>query len=163
VSATPRDWRRLPYWQSTTSVEKSLEELTGYLSRHDIDAVRTTRYRDPWRLMVEWEQQLSGVTVIVAFDVTVTDDELDAYTARQAALVLNQAARLLWHTVKNLIAATEAGIIGLEDAVLPFVRTYAGGQETTIGALVRAQIQTVGDLGPGIVQRALPTKTGVRR
>jgi hypothetical protein len=155
-----RDWRRLPYWQSTTSVERSLEELIGWLSRHDIDAVRTTRYRDPWRLMVEWEQQVGGVAVVVAFDVSVTEEELDEYTARQASLILNQAGRLLWHTVKNLIAATEAGIIGLEDAVLPFVRTYSGGEETTVGALVRTQIQTAGDLGPAIVQRALPAKTG---
>ncbi|MHB8867463.1 MAG: hypothetical protein ACYC6T_08150 [Thermoleophilia bacterium] len=155
-----RDWRRLPYWQSTTSVERSLEELTGYLSRHDIDAVRTTRYRDPWRLQVEWEQQVGGVAVVVSFDVTVSDEELEEYTARQAGLVQNQAARLLWHTVKNLIAATEAGIIGLEDAVLPFVRTHANGKPTTVGALVRAQIRTAGDLGQTIVQRALPAKTG---
>jgi hypothetical protein len=152
-----RDWRKLPYWQSTVSVEKSLEELTSYLNRHDIDAVRTTRYRDPWRIMLEWEQQVAGVAVVVAFDVTVPEEELKGFTSRQADLVLNQAARLLWHTIKNLVAAAEAGIIGLDDVVLPFVRTYAGGEPTTIGALVQVQIRNSGELGPTIVQKALPS------
>jgi hypothetical protein len=156
-----RDWRKLPYWQSATSVEKSMEEITSYLNRHDIDAVRITRYRDPWRIEVEWESTVAGVPVVVAFEVTVDPAETKGMTARQAGLVQNQAARLLWHTIKNLVAAAEAGIVGLDDISMPFVRTYAGGEQTTVGALVRAQIQAAGQLGPMIVQRALP-KPGER-
>ena len=151
-----RDWRRLPYWQSTVSVARSVEELHRLLDRYGVTAVRQTTSRDPWRLLLEWQMEIRGVPVIVAFDITVTDEELAGYTVKQREAIPAQAARLVVHTVKNLLAAADAGLVSMEEVFLSRVQTYQAGQPVSVGDLVLDQIERAGQLGPAIVQRALP-------
>lgn len=152
-----RDWRRLPYWRTDVPVEKSIAELQRLLNRYGVSAVRTTTERDPWRLVVEWEYPVgpSKTPVIVMLDVTLDPAELRPYTPAQQAQVRNQAARLMMHTLKNLLAAVDAGLISIDEVFMPHFQTWANGQQTTVGKLLSAEIESRGALGPAIVQRAI--------
>lgn len=151
-----RDWRRLPYWQTTVSVARSVEELHSLLDRYGVTAVRQTTGRDPWRLLLEWQMEIRGIPVVVAFDISVTDEELAGYTAKHQEAIPAQAARLVAHTVKNLLAAADAGLVSMEEVFLSRVQTHRAGEPVSVGELVLDQIERAGQLGPAIVQQALP-------
>jgi hypothetical protein len=152
-----RDWRRLPYWGTDVALERSVGELYTLLMKAGVQAYRVTQQPPPaWKLMVEWEQKIGEAVVVVSFDIAVDQAELRLYTERQQEQIRKQAARLMWHTIKNLIAAHEAGLISMNELFLAKMQTYQNGHPVNVGHLVMAQIETAGQLGPAIIQRALP-------
>ena len=152
-----RDWRRLGYWRTDVSIDRSVSELRKALGRHGIGALRTTTAEDPWTILVEWEQPTrANVDMVVTFEVTIPADELKRYTAAQVDGIKRQAVRLIFHTVKNMLDAVEAGIIALDEAFMSHFTTYRGGARITVGELVFEQIAQTGQLAPALVQRALP-------
>lgn len=157
-----RNWSRLPYWKTEVSVDKSLAEIHRELDRYGIDAVRVTKRREPWGVEVEWEQPATDkqIPVVVSFEISIDDTELDEYTPAQRAKIPMQAARLLFFTIKNLLAAVDCGLLTSDEAFLSRFQTWQGGQKTTVGHLVLKQIESTGQIGPGIIQRALPAGGG---
>lgn len=153
-----RDWKHLPYWSTTVAVESTIGDIYKQLAKVGVRAYRVTQQPEPeWRLLVEWEQTVGENVVVVAFDIAVTDAELWEYTARQQQQVRQQAARLVLHTIKNLLAAQEAGLITLNEIFLARMQTYgADGQPATVGDLVLRQMETAGQIGPTIIRKMLP-------
>lgn len=153
-----RDWSRLPYWKTEVSVDKSLAEIHRELDRYGIDAVRVTKRREPWGVEVEWEQPATEarIPVVVSFEIAIDDAELDGYSSAQRTKIPAQAARLLYFTIKNLLAAVDCGLLTPDEAFLARFQTWQGSHKTTVGNLVLKQIETAGQIGPGIIQRALP-------
>lgn len=153
-----RDWKRLPYWGTEVSIDKSLQEIHRQLDRYGIDAVRVTKRRDPWGVTVEWEMPATEkqIPVVVSFEIEVDDSELWEYTATQQKRIPLQAGRLLFHTIKNLLAAVDMGLLTYDEAFLSRFQTWQGGQATTVGKLVLQQLASAGAIGPAIIQKALP-------
>jgi len=154
-----RDWRKLPYWQTSATIDKSLHEIGRELERRGITTVRTTRTSSPLAVVIEWEQEVRGVAVVVQFEVKLEDHELYDFTKNQAEGVQRQAVRLLYHTVKNILAAVDAGIITLDEAFLANIQTWKEGLPITVGDLFLEEIERRGQLGPTITA-ALPKRTG---
>ena len=72
-----RDWRKLPYWNTTVPVESTVGDIYKLLSKAGVQAYRVTQQPEPiWRLLVEWEQTIGEAVVVVAFEITLTKQEL---------------------------------------------------------------------------------------
>lgn len=157
-----RDWRRLPYWGTTVAVESTIGDIYKLLAKVGVRAYRVTQQPEPeWKLLVEWEQTVGENVIVVAFEIVVADEELQEFTDRQAAAVRAQAARLVFHTIKNLVAAHEAGLITLNEIFLARMQTYGpDGQPASVGDLVLRQMETAGQIGPTIIRKALPGGQG---
>lgn len=159
-----REWKQLPYWGTEVSIDKSLQEIHRELDRYGVDAVRVTQRRNPWGLLVEWEMPITekAIPVLVTFDIEIDDEELEYYTPGQQRKIPLQAARLLFYTIKNLLAAVECGLLTTEEAFLARFQTWAAGKPVHVGALVLEQIRQQGSLGPTIGRLALPAgKSGL--
>jgi hypothetical protein len=158
MEAPVRDWKSLPYWGTEVSIDKSLQEIHRELDRYGVDAVRVTQRRNPWGIVVEWEITVTekSIPVLVTFDIQVDDAELEGYTASQQRKIPLQAARLLFYTIKNLLAAVECGLLTPEEAFLARFQTWAAGKPVPVGDLVLEQIRQQGSLGPTIGRLALP-------
>lgn len=154
-----RNWKKLPYWGTTVSIHKSMGEIEKELHKRGIETMRSTRRESPFTVLVEWEQEIRGVRAVVAFSITIEDSEIRGMTDKQRAAVKRQGVRLIFHTVKNLLAAVDGGLITLEEAFLPNVQTWRAGEPTTVGELVLAQIERSGELGPTIAG-VIPERVG---
>src|SRR5680860_1117030 len=139
-----RDWRKLPYWNTGVSIDKSLGEISKELEKRGITTLRTTRRESPFAVVVEWEQEVREVLAVVAFSIEVQDEELRKFTKRQKDTVRQQAVRLIFHTVKNLLAAVDAGLITIEEAFLSNIQTWDEGCPTTVGELILSRIEKSG-------------------
>ena len=154
-----RDWRRLPYWGSQTEVESTIGDIYKSLAKAGLENYRVTRQATggDWTLIVQWEQVVGESPVLVTIDATVSTAELKNYTPAQGKAILRQAARLLWHTIKNLLAAEEAGFISLNEIFLSRMQTWtSSGEPTTVGALMLEKIAAHGTLGPVFERLQLP-------
>ena len=160
-----RDWRRLPYWDTDVAVESTIGDVYKTLSKSGLSTYRVTLQPSPvWRLLTEWEQPVGTAIVLVAFDIEVSAEELADYTARQAQKVLNQAARLMWHTIKNLVAAHETGLLSLEQIFLSKMQMFdEEGQQVSVGDNILGRIREAGAIGPTITRLALPAPGGQKR
>jgi hypothetical protein len=150
-----RDWRELPYWGTEVEVERSIAEIQRLLHKRGVEVFQVSQRYNPWGIMLGWEMSVEAIPVMVSFDLLLETDELRGMTPKQAEAVPRQAMRLLFYTIKNLLAAVDCGIMSMESAFMAKFQTYRDGFPVSVGDLLVEQIKNQGALGPTI-RLALP-------
>jgi hypothetical protein len=136
------DWKDLPYYRTQVDIAKSMEELRKYVAR--FPSARGFQYTElPEEttiriLIVLRDSDGEEIEAPVRFTLEPTGDER---TDRQQA-------RILAYAVKNWLAAVEAGILTLEEALVGHMETYQGGRPVTLGELMLAQVREAKMIAP---------------
>lgn len=139
----------LPYYNTTVDAEKSKAEITKLLKKYGSSGIQWTWMSKGGHeievLRFIHECEIKGVKKGIAFEVKVPDIERTVGQGYDKKTVphRNQALRLVYHVMKNRLAAIDCGLETFEETFLSkILYKLPDGRPATVGDIVMKQIES---------------------
>ena len=137
---------KLPYSGTTVDIERTKGELTKLLKKYDCEGIQWT-----WINQQGWEMEflqfvhkitIQGVEKHITFRVKVPD--ISQKNKGRIIPARNQAMRLVYHVMKNRLAAIDCGLESFEECFMSkILYELPDGRASTVGDIVLAQIEKI--------------------
>lgn len=138
----------LPYYSTTVDAERSKAEITKLLRKYGSSGIQWTWMskggHETEILRFIHECEIKGVKKGIAFEVKVPDMEKTIGYDKKIAPHRNQAMRLVYHVMKNRLAAIDCGLETFEETFLSkIIYKLRDGRPATVGDIVLKQIEDI--------------------